>query len=46
MPWHFEYKTFRQRLYTQGSKGIGQWPINSFTYLIMLHKIAPSVDYN
>ena len=30
----------------QGSKGIRQWPINSSTSAMMIHKIIPYVDYN
>ena len=30
----------------QGSKGIRQWPINSCTSPMMIHKIIPYVDYN
>ena len=30
----------------QLSTGIRQWPINSYTLLMMIHKITPSVDYN
>ena len=33
-------------IYTQGSKGIMQWPINSCTSPMMIHKIASSVDYH
>ena len=28
----------------QGSKGIGQWPINWYTFPMRIHKITPSVD--
>ena len=28
----------------KGSKGIRQWPINRCTFLMMIHKITPSVN--
>ena len=31
--------------FTQGSKGIRQWPMNLCTSSIFIHKITPSVDY-
>ena len=30
----------------QGSIGIRQWPIDSYTSLLMIHKITPSADEN
>ena len=29
----------------QGLKGMRQWPINWWTFVMMIHKITPSVDY-
>ena len=39
------YKSKIYHLY-QESKGIRQWLINLITFLMMIHKITPSVVYN
>ena len=38
--------TNKQSIKGQGSKGVRQWPINSYTSPMIIHKITPSVDYN
>ena len=41
-----ETAVYRHAVSLQESKWIRQWPINCYTFPMMILKITPSVDYN